>query len=105
MVSVSGEGEVKAQADRAVLSFKVSTEAKSLRDALQANQLVRGKLAGFFKEHGIESGRVQAARFSSTEKHSVFTEKIKSHRVENLVKVTVQNEAEFEGFTNLLFSP
>jgi len=96
-ISISDEGIVKAPADRALLTFKVSTESKSLKDALQANQEVRSKLTGFLKERGIEGSRIQAGRFSSTEKHSVFSDKVKSHRVDNLVKVTAANEQEFQG--------
>ena len=95
-VNVSGEGEVKAQADRAILTFNVSTEARSLHDALQANQAMRYKLASLLKERGIEASRIQTGRFSSTQKHGVFSEKIKSHRVDNMVKVTVHSEQEFQ---------
>jgi uncharacterized protein YggE len=95
-VSISGEGEVKAQADRAILTFKVTTDAKLLHDAVQANQELRRKMAEFLKEHGVEPARIQAGRFSSTEKHGTFSDKVKGYRVENLVKVTVLNEQEFQ---------
>jgi len=36
-VAVTGESEVKVQADRAVVSLKVTTENRSLQDALRLN--------------------------------------------------------------------
>src|SRR5437762_13237007 len=94
MVSVNGEGEVRVPADRAVISLKVTTESKSLQEALRANQDARTKLLSYFNKQGIPAERVQASRFSSTPKFGLFSEKAKSYRVENVVKVTVLDEKE-----------
>ena len=96
LVTVTGEGEVKVPADRAVITLRVSTENKALAEALQANEAVRSKLATFLKEHGFRLDQIHASRFSSTQKYSAFSEKVKSHRVENLVKVTVHDEKQFQ---------
>src|SRR5207253_5645799 len=72
-------------------------DALPICDALQANEELRRKLANFLKERGIDGDRIQASRFSSTQKHGVFSEKVKSHRVDNVIKVTVQSEQEFQG--------
>jgi uncharacterized protein len=95
-VTIDGEAEMKVPADKAILSLKVATEHKSLHDALRANQELRAKLLAFLKEHGIPAERVHASRFSSTPKFGWFGDKAKSYRVENLVKVTVQDEKEFQ---------
>ena len=96
MVHLTGEGEVKAQADRAIVSLKVSVENKQLQDALRGNEEVRRRVAAFLKDSGISADRVQAARFASTQKQSVFSEKAKSHRVESFLKVTVWDDKEFQ---------
>jgi uncharacterized protein YggE len=95
-VSITGEGEVKVPADRAIITLKVTTETKSLADALRMNEEIRGKLTGFLKDHGIGPEHIQTSRFSSTPKYSVLSEKVKSQRVENLIKVTAHNEKEFQ---------
>ena len=95
-VIVTGEGEVKVQADRAVITLKVSTEKKSLADALRANEEVRSRMAGYLKDHGIGLERIHTSKFSSTQKYSVFSEKAKSHRVDNLIKITARDEQEFQ---------
>jgi uncharacterized protein YggE len=96
LVNIAGESEVKVPADRAQVTLKVSTESKSLVESLRENQGLRGKVAALLKENGIGADQVQAARFSSTQKYSVFSDKAKSHRVDNFLKITVRDEKEFQ---------
>jgi uncharacterized protein YggE len=94
-VLVSGEAEMKVQADRAMLILRVTTEHKSLEETLRANQEVRAKIISSLKERGLPPDRVQASKFSSTPRESIFKEK-KSYRVENILKVKVLDEKEFQ---------
>jgi hypothetical protein len=93
---VTGEAEVKVQADRAVVTVKISTAARELGAALRSNEEARAKLSRLLAEKGIAPDEVKASKFSSTEKYSVFSEKVRSHRVNNLLKVTARNEKEFQ---------
>ena|SRR2546430_5048326 len=68
-VSVTGESEVKVQADRAVINLKVTTENKSLQEALRVNQEIRNKMLNSLKERDISADRIQASKFSSTPKY------------------------------------
>src|SRR5438876_758256 len=43
-VSVAGESEIKVQADRAIINLKVTSENKSLQEALRVNQEIRNKI-------------------------------------------------------------
>jgi uncharacterized protein len=95
-VFVGGEAEVKAQADRALIRLKVTTTGKGLEQALQANQQARSKLVEFLNGREIPAGQIQASKFSSTPKYGMFSEKAKSYRVDHLLKVTVQNEEQFQ---------
>ena len=95
-ITLTSEAEVRAAADRALVSLRVITENKSLQEALRANQELRGKLLADFKKAGIDAERVQGAKFSSTPKFEAFKEKAKSYRVENVVKIKVQDEKEFQ---------
>jgi len=98
-VAVTGEAEVRVPANRAVLSLKVVTENRSLQEALRANAELRGKLAEYLKKLGIPADRIQASKFSSTPKFGIFREKAKSYRVENVMRVSVQDEKEFQSAT------
>jgi len=96
MVTVTGESEVKLPADRAVVMVKISTENKLLQEALRLNQELRTKLLSYLKNKSIPLERVQASKFSSTPKYGWFSDKAKSYRVDNFVKVVVQDENEFQ---------
>lgn len=93
---VVGEGEVKVPADRAVVTLKITTDTRSLATALRLNQETRAKLLELLKSKEIPSEHVQASKFSSTPKFGWFSEKAKSYQVENVVKVTVNGEKEFQ---------
>lgn len=96
LVSIVGEGEIKVPADEAVVTLKVTSENRSLQTALKMNHELRTKLANDLKEQGIPADRIQAAKFASTPKFGWISEKAKSYRIENLVKVTVRDEKEFQ---------
>lgn len=95
-VVVSGESELKVEADKASVSLRVRTENKSFRECLRLNQEIRSKVIAFINERGMKADRIQSAKFSSTPKHAVFGDKVKSYEVENFFKVTVLDEKEFQ---------
>lgn len=101
-VSVTGEAELKVPADRATVTLKVTTESKSLQEALRSNQDVRAKMIATLKERGIAPEKVQSSKFSSTPKHWVFSDKAKSYRIENMVKITVQDDQEFSAAAQIV---
>ena len=101
-VAVTGESEVKVQADRAVISLKATTENRSLQDALRLNQEIRNKIINSLTDSGLAPDRVQASKFSSTPKYGIFKEKAKSYRVENILKITVREEKEFQAAARLV---
>ena len=101
-VSVTGESELKVQADRAVIGLKVTTENKSLQDALRNNQEIRTKMANLLKDRGLSPDRIQGSRFSSTPKYGLFGEKAKSYRVENILKIMVHDDKEFQATAHLV---
>jgi len=98
-VQIIGESEIKMTADRAIVSLRIDNENKSLAEALKLNQAIRTKLAAFLKEQGIGADRIRPAPFSSTQKTKIFSDKVKSHKVSTLVKITTHNEQEFQAVT------
>src|SRR5689334_6625266 len=88
MVTISGEGEIKKTADRAIITLKITTENKSLQEAMRLNQDIRAKIVDHLKTQNIPADRVQAAKFSSTPNFGWFSEKAKSYRIENSMKIT-----------------
>src|SRR5215471_7891777 len=74
-VSIMGEAELRVPADQAVVTLKVTTENKSLHEALRLNQDIRTKLIASLKSHNMPAERVHASKFSSTPKFGLFGEK------------------------------
>src|SRR6266513_1806897 len=101
-VSVAGESEIKVQADRAIINLKVTSENKSLQEALRVNQEIRNKILNSLKDRDISTDRIQTSKFSSTPKYGMFSDKAKSYRVENIIKVTVRDEKEFHATAHLV---
>src|SRR5580765_1602155 len=101
-VTVTGEAEVRVPATRAVLILSVITENKSLQEALRSNADVRGKMAAQLKQQAIPAERIQSSRFSSTPKFGMFGDKAKSYRVENLMRVSIQDEKEFRNAAGVI---
>lgn len=101
-VLLSGESEVKVPSDRALVSLSVVTEHRSLQEASRQNQELRAKLIKTLAGQGIAADRIQASKFSSTPKYGVFGDKAKSYRVDNVVKITAQDEKEFQAVANLV---
>jgi uncharacterized protein YggE len=95
-VSIAGEAELRVPAEQAVITLKVTTENRSLHEALRLNQEVRSKVIAFLKSHNLPAERVHASKFSSTPRFGLFGEKAKSYKVQNLVRITVEDEHEFQ---------
>jgi uncharacterized protein YggE len=102
ITSLTGEGELKVPADRAVISLNVVTENKSLQEATRLNQELRAKMIRLLDERGIPADRVQPSKFSSTPKYGLFAEKAKSYRVENVMKIKAEDEKEFQAVAGLV---
>ncbi len=93
---ITAEGEAKAQADKATITLRVVTDGRGLQPAIKANQEARSRLVSILKERGVPEDRIQSSRFSSTPKQGLFSDKARSYRVENQLKVTVLDDKEFQ---------
>ncbi|MHC4758332.1 MAG: SIMPL domain-containing protein [Planctomycetota bacterium] len=95
-VSLSGQSEVKVQADQAIVEISVKTEDDSLETALKLNQNLRTKIVKSLKDAGIPSDKIAASRFSSTPQYGFFGRKPSSYEVTNLMKITISDEKGFQ---------
>lgn len=94
--SIVGEAEVKVPADRAVVTLRLTSEHKSLREASQANHQLRAALTTYLTENGVGADRIRSAKFSSTPRTGSWTDKVKSFRIESQLEVTVHDDKEFQ---------
>jgi uncharacterized protein YggE len=101
-VSISGTAEKKLPANLAIIHLKVTTEEKSMAEALRKNHLLRQEIASNLVAAGLPEKSIEAAQFSSTPESGFFTDKIKRYKVENRLKVSVTNETEFRVVAKLI---
>jgi uncharacterized protein YggE len=94
-VQITGQSEVRVAAARAIVSLTVVTENRSLSEALRLNAEICAKVRSELKRQGIAPEKIQGSRFSSTPKFGMWGDKAKSYRVENVLRVSVQDEKEF----------
>jgi uncharacterized protein YggE len=102
IVTLTGESEVRIQADEAIISLSVRSEQKTLEGALKQNEELRNKIASLLSQRGLAADSIKAAKFSSTPKTGMFSDKAKSYLVENSVKITVRTDQEFQAVANVV---
>lgn len=98
--TLTGEAEIKVPVEKAVASLRVVSEDKFFAAALNENNALRAKVAAMLKTAGLPDEQVQGAKFSSTPSYSVFSDKAKNYRIENVVRVTVKDDKEFLAVAN-----
>jgi uncharacterized protein len=95
-MTVSGQGEVKAVPDEAVLSAGVVTQAHDAAAALAANSRAMNGVFDALKRIGIPDKSIQTSEFSvtaqyQTDQHGNTTQKIVGYQVSNNVTVIVDD--------------
>jgi uncharacterized protein YggE len=98
MLTVSGEGEVKAVPDEARLSAGVLTQAHRAAEALAANSQAMNQVFAALKHLGIPDQSIQTSDFSvqpvyQTDRNGNTNQKISGYEVSNDVRVTVDDLA------------
>jgi uncharacterized protein len=95
LLTVGGEGEVKAKPDQAVLSAGVVSDAKAAADALAANSRKMNQVFATLKRFGIPDKSIQTSDFSVSPQYPDYNSKeprrIAGYEVSNTVTVTVDD--------------
>jgi uncharacterized protein YggE len=101
-VSITGKAEKKVPADQAIIHVEVTTESRSMDEALSQNKALRQQITTKLLAAGLPKDRIKASQFSSTPESGIFTDKIRSYKVENTMKITTTSEAEFQAVAALI---
>jgi uncharacterized protein len=108
-LTVSGQGEIRAVPDEAVLSAGVVTEGRSAADALARNSRAMNSVFDMLKHLGIPDKSIQTSDFSVTpqyasDAHGNTTQKINGYEVSNNVTVVVDDLGRLGGAIDALVS-
>lgn len=92
VVAVAADGEIKVQADRAIITLRVKTKDGAFAQALKLNRDARTRLGQQLQQAGIAPDRISAAKFSSVPNYGFFGDKPSSYEISNDVSVVVRGE-------------
>jgi len=94
-VTVTGEGEIKAVPDEAILSAGVTTEAATAGDALAANRRAMNAVFSELKRQGIADRSMQTSDFNVSPQYAPAKDGAPAHivgyQVSNTLSVTVDD--------------
>ena len=91
-VNISGDGELTAYKDVAKVSLLVTTESRTLNEAMTANQQLRLELIGDFLAAGIPETDINNSKFSSSPQYGLFGRTPNRFEVVARMEVTVSSE-------------
>ena len=100
-VHLTAEAQIKVEADRALVTLKVSSKDKKLSKALVGNQRLRGELLRHLESNGIPNERVKISRYSSMPRPGLFG-KTGSYTVQNIVVVTIEDEHQYQAVAEFI---
>ena len=99
LITVSGQGEVKAAPDSAQLSAGVTVQAATAAQALAANSRAMNQVFATLKRAGIPEKSIQTSNFSVSPQYAQYKpgtsgpQRIVGYEVSNTVEVTVDDLA------------
>jgi hypothetical protein len=98
-ISVTGEASISVPPDRAEIDAGVTTDAKTAREASEANNVAMGKVLAALKGAGIDEKDVQTSRISLQPQYSASTSSrpgpstIVGYRASNRVAIRLKDVA------------
>ncbi|MDH5648155.1 MAG: SIMPL domain-containing protein [Gammaproteobacteria bacterium] len=101
-VFISGYGEIKANADKAVITLVVKTEDSKLSGAIKKNKEVRNTIRNVLKQKGIKPEYIKDSKFSSTPEYGFFGDKPNNYKVNNIVSIEIHTGEELEAASSLV---
>ncbi len=95
-VSIRQTATENAYTDRARVSLTVTTEHKSLAEAIRLNRSLRLRTIQEFSAAGISSDDIRASKFSTSPQYGWFGKAPSSFEVINTIVVVVESEEQFQ---------
>lgn len=101
VVSISGEAELKAYSDKAIISLLVTTKAKKLAQAITDNAALRVSVFEQLTKLGIAAQNIKNSKFSSAPQYGWFGEKPASFEVNNRMAIQISKELHLSSIAKL----
>jgi uncharacterized protein YggE len=108
MISVTGEATISVPPDLAVIDGGVTSEAKTAREASEANNTAMGKVLLALKSAGVDEKDVQTSRLSLQPQYAPQTRPgpnvVSSYRASNRVTIRLRDVTKVAGTIDTLVS-
>ncbi len=95
-VSLQGQANLDVQADNGIASIKITTEDGALQRSLEKNEKLKQEIVAQMVRKGIAADHIVGSKFSSTPEYGFWSKEAKSYKVENVLRITVGSEKEFQ---------
>lgn len=95
-VNINGEGELTSFKDVAKIGLLVTTEARTLSEAMVANQRLRDQLIAEFVAAGVPQTEINNAKFSSSPQFGLFGRTPNRFEVAARLEVKVNSESHLQ---------
>ncbi|MBE9515780.1 MAG: SIMPL domain-containing protein [Proteobacteria bacterium] len=102
IVTIYGESEIKAEADKAIFTLTIKTEDDKYNEALTKNREMAKQVEKRLKSSGVRAADIKVARFSSTPGYGWFKDKPTSYEVNNDMKVTIRNNKQIQALAKIV---
>ena len=104
IVTISGNAEIKAEADKAIVTLTIKTEDDEYSKALAKNRDIAKKIEQRLKQSGLKDADIKLSKFSSTPDYGWFKDKPSSYAVNNDMKITIRNSKQMQAVGKIVDS-
>jgi len=104
IVTIRGFAEETAYTDEAIVSLIVTTERRSMAEALEANATLRAQIAQTLTNAGIDPDSINNSRFSTSPQFGPFGRNPSEYQVVNRMEITATAEAHLVALGNVVDS-
>lgn len=102
VVALTGEAKIVLQAESGVVTIGIRSENPQLQKALQNSQKLRKQISGQLVKSGFAQKSIKGTKFSSTPEYGLFGKKPNNYIVDNLFKITVENESQLQEVASIV---
>jgi uncharacterized protein len=100
-VSIQGQAEETAYADKAIISLVITTEDKLLSNSIANNTDLRESITQQLISAGINNSSIKSSKFSTSPQYGWFGDKPDSYEVINRMAISITQESQLKAIATV----
>ncbi len=101
IINISAEAEETAYSDEAIINVLVTTEEKTLSQAIKSNTVLRDKIKQTLISKGIPTDKINNSNFSSSSEYGWFGDEPDSYKIMNRMAIEISAESQLQTIATL----